>query len=135
MNAQIDRIRPTAVVVDDDADMAMMLSEFVQASGYETRSAQNFSDFILAMSPPPQVLVLDLLMPESCSERIVEWLVFQEKVLPVVLVSSLPLDQIEKRRVHMVELGLPPPAILRKPFWLQDVARVINEAVASTCPG
>ncbi len=135
MNTHTDRIRPTAVVVDDDADMAMMLSEFVQASGYETRSAHNFSDFILAMSPQPQVLVLDLLMPESCSERIVEWLVYQPQALPVVLVSSLPLEQIEKRRSQMIEQGLPPPAILRKPFWLQDVARVIREAVASTCPG
>jgi len=131
MNASASGPR-LALVVDDDGDMVLMLSEFVRACGYEAVGVQSFADFVTEMERVPSVLLLDLIMPEATSERIVEWLAFHDSRIPIVLVSSLSLDSIERRQAQAVALGLHSPAILRKPFWLADVAAVLTTAAATS---
>ena len=117
-----------ALIVDDDSDMVLMLSEFVQGCGLLSAGAQSFAQFQKTAQVLPCVLLLDLVMPDDCSEDVVAWMAEHAAHVPIVLVSSLALDAIERRRDHAVALGLQVPAMLRKPFWPHDVAKALQIA-------
>jgi CheY-like chemotaxis protein len=57
--------RCSVLVVDDDRDTADSLVELLGFIGYSTRPAYTGSEALrLAMENPPDVVILDLLMPE-----------------------------------------------------------------------
>ena len=58
--------RPSVLVVDDDVDIREVLAEILDAFGFDVVTAANGRDALAAireMTPPPSVIVLDLMMP------------------------------------------------------------------------
>jgi CheY-like chemotaxis protein len=55
----------TILIVDDDADIRAVLSEFLELEGYTTAGASNGLDALtyLHEHPRPSVILLDLMMP------------------------------------------------------------------------
>jgi CheY-like chemotaxis protein len=55
---------PTALVVDDDPAMLEVMGGYLSAEGYRVQSASNGREAVSrALAAPPDVMVLDLLMP------------------------------------------------------------------------
>lgn len=84
MNAKI-------LIVDDDADIAMMLEDRLQASGYETvvaRDGQEALDQILQESP--HLVLLDLTLPQISGLDVLRRLpsVKQSDGLPVIVMTA-----------------------------------------------
>jgi len=138
MHADAEQESPSVLVVDDDLDMGMMLGEFVQACGLSVDYVQDFPGFLKAMERRPCLLTLDLIMPDFCSERVIDWLVEHAPSTVLVLVSSLGVQEIEERANVARAVGMRRVLTLRKPFWPQDVAALLQGAgVAATdtrCP-
>lgn len=116
------------LVVDDDLDMAMMLGEFVQAVGIRVECASDYAGFMAMALQAPRLVLLDLLMPDRCSERAVAWLSEHAPDTRLILVSSLPISDIEQRARSAREQGIGQVQCLRKPCWPSDVADLLKRS-------
>lgn len=127
MNQTTDIVNDYVLVVDDDLDLAQMLVMFVQSSGRSARQALDFNEFeALCAQRMPTALLLDLIMPDDCSTRIGHWLAEKHPTLPVALVSSVSLGELQQRAQWLRDLGMRSISTLRKPFWPQDIAALLN---------
>ncbi len=53
------------LIVDDNPDNLELLKKILEAEGYNTRCAPNgHTAFMLAFNAPPDLILLDILMPE-----------------------------------------------------------------------
>ena len=123
-----ERARLTPVlVVDDDADFRLVLSDALEASDFDVRAAAGLDEAIhLFEMEPRRVVLLDMrLGPDSG----LDGLVLIKKLNPraiVILMSGFAelADDMEKGR------SLSAYACFWKPFEIEDVIRTIQEAVA-----
>ncbi len=128
MQAHTDTEDPVALVVDDDIDMALMLGEFVEACGVPVACVYDVKACLAALARAPKAVLLDLIMPDQCSERAITWLSEHAPETQLILVSSLPRAQIEQRAQAARTEGVRNVRYLEKPFWPLDVAAVLKEA-------
>ncbi len=69
-----DRPLPTILFIDDDEDLAVALSAALIHNGYRVRHAANGDQGVaMAVQEPPDLILLDLMMPvkngfEACTE-------------------------------------------------------------------
>lgn len=136
MHTNADAKPALVLVVDDDLDMAMMLGEFVQAAGIQVECASDFDSFLKVAQRGPRLLMLDLLMPEQCSQRVIDWLAERAPDTVLILVSSLPMAEIERRAQIAIQQGVRDVSCLRKPCWPRDVAAILQRAgltASDTC--
>jgi len=83
------------LVVDDEPDIAELLRFYLERSGYEVLVAHTGTDaFTLAQTESPDLITLDILLPDADGFTVLEWLKSDEltKEIPVVLISILPDD-------------------------------------------
>jgi CheY-like chemotaxis protein len=128
MKANTDTEHPVALVVDDDIDMALMLGEFVEACGVPVGCVYDLKGCLAALARAPQAVLLDLIMPDECSENAITWLSEHAPETQLILVSSLPQAKIEERAQAARNQGVRNVRYLQKPFWPLDVAAVLKEA-------
>jgi DNA-binding response OmpR family regulator len=113
------RARRRVLVVDDDPDIRESLTEALEREGYDVTAAADGDEALsqlLSSSAPPDLIVLDLVMPRRSGEDLL--LVLRNSVtfvdIPVVVLSA--------------HLGSPPAgaiAWLRKPCKPAELLRVI----------
>src|ERR1043165_2397969 len=103
MIAEIDRViprdgpsvdPPTLLIVDDDPDIRMLLSELFGKAGFRVEAATDGAAAItfLEHNAPPAAIVLDLLMPGIVGTSVLTYLSSQPALseVPVAIVSSSP---------------------------------------------
>lgn len=123
----------TAVVIDDEADITTYLSTFLGDNGWSVRSANDPNQGIaLAQEAPPDVVLLDVMMPERGGLSTLIALRKDERTarVPVVLVTGIQdsltsdfgdfLDRFKKYH---------PDAYLQKPI---DEAKLLETLASLT---
>jgi CheY-like chemotaxis protein len=116
------------LVVDDDAWIAWMIADDLADRGYEVATARNGAEALKCLAAaPPDAIVLDLMMPGITGWEFVER--YQQRTggraIPIVIVSAaraVPRSLEHKGVRHF----------LPKPFDLEQLARSVAEAVASS---
>jgi len=121
---------PLVIVADDDADMVLMIQEFLKLSGYASQVADNAAALAPLLACQPVALMLDLIMPDGASEQIMDRLLANQSTLPVILISALPPAALDAHREQLAKRGLVIAAVLRKPFWMDELQRTLALAVA-----
>lgn len=108
------------LVVDDDAVVREVLSEYLQRDGHRvTEAADGDTALALLRQSPPDLVVLDVMLPGTSGLDVCRWIRAQGD-LPVILLSAL--DE-ETDRIVGLELGA--DDYVRKPFSPREVlARV-----------
>src|SRR6266550_5558926 len=94
----------SVMLVDDAADSCEPLAKFLERSGHEVRCVANGREALAAViTKPPDVVVLDLLMPEmdgpSFLEVVRSYLRLQS--LPVVILTGLAESPMVDRARHL----------------------------------
>lgn len=132
---------PTLLVIEDARDHAILVRVAARRAlpGLDVRVAGDGREGIayLAGTPPfqdrrshpnPDLIILDLLMPEVDGFAVLEWLASQQnpKQSPVVVLTASPDPHAEGRSR---ELGA--QAFYRKPDNLDDLGKVVKEIVES----
>jgi two-component system response regulator RpaA len=82
----------TAVIIDDEPDITTYLSTFLGDNGWSVRSANDPNEGIaLAQAAPPNVVLLDVMMPERGGLSTLIALRKDERTaaVPVVLVTGI----------------------------------------------
>jgi len=95
---------PKVLVVEDDPDLAQVLTAMFQRHGIETYCAQTGREAIeISQRLTPDLLVLDLILPQGDGFSVVKWYQQQERLQGVSLVvySARDLDESDRQRLQL----------------------------------
>jgi CheY-like chemotaxis protein len=108
----------TALVIEDDADMAMLVRRLLEQAGFEVRAAANRDQTVAALNlaPLPDVVILDVMLPDVNGFDILKRMKAHPalKAIPVIMLTA------EAKRESVVKgLGGGADGYITKPFERQ----------------
>jgi len=110
------------LLADDSADEREALAHLLRQAGYQVDEADDGEAAILFLKRQlPDLLLLDLQMPGTDGFGVLNYLQKNKQDFPVILLSGLPPDQIQKSMQRLPSRDLPP--LLIKPV---DPAQLLN---------
>ena len=122
----------TILIVDDDLDILELLKMNLEPEGYNVRTADNGESAVQsACANPPDLILLDVMMPQKNGFEVIEELknIENTKNVPVILVTAR--GQTEDK-----VLGLDTGAddYITKPFDLREVTARVEAVLGRTRP-
>jgi PAS domain S-box-containing protein len=94
----------TVLIVEDDRDLADVLATLLERHEIKTFIATTGKEAIhLSQTVNPDLLILDLILPESDGFQVVDWLKKHNQLcnIPVLVYSAQDLDESERRRLKL----------------------------------
>ena len=118
------------LVVDDEKDIAEMISDYLQGLGYEVELAYDGREAIKkAKEYKPELITLDIMMPELDGFKVIEILKDdpETKSIPVIVCSI-------KEKIADIErsMDLGAEDYLFKPLDYEKIARKIKNTLKNT---
>ncbi len=115
------------LIVDDDQDICVLLSDLLAEEGFDVQSAHNGQEALeILQREPGWVVLLDLYMPQVDGREFLRQLqrhpCLQKRNRVVLMTASVPA----KRPRLSLPAGLV-QSILRKPFELEEVVGVVQQ--------
>ena len=116
--------RPRILLVDDDLDIRILLKAVLSDEGYQVIATGNGLEAIQeALLDPPDLIILDLMMPEMSGTEVAQRLSREGRGAPPLLVISAASD------ADKVASDLGASCLLHKPF---DLQALLDQVVALT---
>nr|CBX31282.1 hypothetical protein N47_E47940 [uncultured Desulfobacterium sp.] len=122
------------LVVDDELDMLIFLSNLLMAEGFTVIEAKNGTEGITkARKNPPALIILDVMMSEESGIQIYRLLKFdkQLKRIPVIMLSAIDRDTFshyQKFESSQPGQSVPEPeAFLEKPPEAEELINIVLE--------
>jgi len=117
-----DQPEARVLLADDSAVERQALAHLLRQAGYQVDEADDGEAAILFLKQKlPDLLLLDLQMPGTDGFGVLNYLQKNNKNFPVILLSGLPPDQIQKAMQRLPSRDLPP--LLLKPV---DPSQLLN---------
>ena len=120
---------PTVLIVDDDPESLLLVRTMVEYVGYRPITAATYDETMALLAENPSALVLDLVMPEQTSERIISTLRETANPVPVVLMSAAMRDRLGAQAADYARSGVNVVSTLAKPFWVDVLITALEQAV------
>lgn len=119
---------PTILVVDDETDICLALSDLLGNEGYQVESVETGNEALRRAFPPHpySTVILDLGLPDLDGLIVLQRLYGQDATLPVIILTAHG-DQKEK----ISTLQHHAFAHLIKPYDRQEVIEMVHRAVAA----
>ena len=122
----------TILVVDDDLDILELLKMNLEPEGYNVRTASDGDSAVQsACIDPPDLILLDVMMPHKNGFQVIEELkdIEETKSVPVILVTAR--GQTEDK-VRGLDTGA--DDYITKPFDLREVTARVEAVLGRTRP-
>ncbi|MDE0553620.1 MAG: SpoIIE family protein phosphatase [Candidatus Poribacteria bacterium] len=122
----------TILVVDDDLDILQLLRMNLEPDGYEVRTASDGKQAVeTALLDPPDLILLDVMMPQKDGFQVIEELknIEETKTVPVILLTAR--GQTEDK-VQGLDAGA--DDYITKPFDLREVSARVKAVLGRTQP-
>lgn len=116
--------KQTILIVDDNATYRQLLTIHLTKAGYEVliaKDGQEALDWLHSAMKQPDLVLLDLLMPQKSGLDVLESLKASRRKLPVILMSGA---EMPIAREGVVLSG--PDAFVPKPFAIPDLLEKIE---------
>lgn len=116
------------LVVDDEPDVASLLSLLLKSQGYDVISAGDGQDALeKARSGKPDLILLDIMLPKLDGYKVARMLKFDENFrhIPIIMLTAKIQD---KDRTMGMEMGA--DAYVSKPFNTPQLLELIKETLA-----
>jgi len=116
---------PQLLVADDSPLQRKALCSFLRDQGYAVAEASDGHETLAYLQQcEVDLLVLDLHMPNTDGFEVLRYLQAHRQGLPVILVSGMPVDEIQRsmRRRHQADL----PPLLLKPIDPEQLIQVVE---------
>lgn len=117
---------PTVLVIDDEEPVREVLRRFLEKAGYQVKTARDGQQALQHVhdGPPPDALILDLMMPVMNGFEVLSALRAQEswRQIPVVVLTATMGYSADHLDVD---------ATLLKPFDAATVQAAVEKAIAS----
>src|SRR5688500_84636 len=118
--------RPTILVADDHAGIREMIATLLAMAGHAViQAADGVAEFEVLAERRPEVILLDLAMPQLDGWKVMGVIREQRIHIPVIIVAAT-LHAAE----HAADLGA--DGSLVKPFAAADLKRVVREVLRAT---
>jgi DNA-binding response OmpR family regulator len=113
------------LVIDDDGPMSRMIAMTLRSSGYDVSTASNGELGLEEVeAAPPDVIVLDLMMPVMDGRTFYRELRHRGFQIPVVILSAHGAREAQRE--------LQAEAAINKPFLPEDLADKVDELISGT---
>lgn len=91
------------LVVEDDREIRAMMQSSLSVEGFEVQTAVSLSEArALVQHAPPDVIVLDLGLPDGDGVELVQQQVRQTQTLPIIIVSA---RHQEAQKIRLLDAG------------------------------
>ncbi len=128
-NRQKEQVR--VLVIDDQADDILLIRRILEAQpNYAIIEARNGREGLeLVKTKNPDLIILDLTMPEMDGFRVVEELKANEKAraIPIIIVTAREVSQTEHRVLNGQVEALLRKGIFTESELLEDVSRALQQ--------
>jgi CheY-like chemotaxis protein len=127
-------VRVSRLLLCDDSPVERMaLAHLLRREGYEVDEAGDGESALHHLKHRPiDLILLDLNMPELDGFGVLGYLQKHRPGLPVVLLSGMPLDQIQHKMHRLPKTELPPLFI--KPVDLDQLLQVVELELSGQMP-
>ena len=124
---------PRILLVDDSPVERLALAHFLRGNGFDVDEAADGDAAILHVKHRPvDLILLDLHMPEVDGFAVLRYLQEHRRALPVILLSGMPLHQIQHKMHNLLEPELPP--LLIKPIDPDQLLGVVELQLSGDLP-
>jgi len=125
MPANLDSQSRRILLCDDSTVERHALAQFLRSAGFGVHEAADGDAAIVHLkNHPVALMLLDLNMPGSDGFDVLSYLQEHRRSLPVILLSGMPLNQIQHKMHGLVTPELPP--LLLKPIDPQQLLGLID---------
>jgi CheY-like chemotaxis protein len=107
------------LVVEDEAVFRKIISRNLAAHGYEVLEAETVGEAIDQISADPELILLDINLPDRSGWDVLRYLQQNGREIPVVIVSAVRVSP--ERLAEFQPLGYLP-----KPFPLEALFRIVE---------
>lgn len=123
MNPNSVARKKCALVVDDDADIVEFVSKVVRARGYEVRCAYDGDEaLVLAKRFPPDVMFLDINLPNQDGWLVCNKLKLQTPSMQIVLITGETREDLYRFASFVCADDL-----IKKPFRASQIERTLDQ--------
>jgi CheY-like chemotaxis protein len=124
---------PQLLLADDSPIERTALANLLRKSGYLVIEAENGTAALLHLkNTTVDLMVLDLNMPKADGFEVLNYLHAHRQALPVVLLSGMPLDEIQHKMHRLKEQELPP--LLLKPIDPSQLLQILDLQLSGNMP-
>lgn len=120
---------PRILVVDDEPDIRRLISEILQDEGYQVATAENAAEArVLKKTTSPDLILLDIWMPDSDGITLLrEWVTEKKLLSPVVMMSG---HGSVEAAVEATRLGA--YDFLEKPLSMAKLLLIVERALEAS---
>ena len=126
------------LVVEDDLHMRIFITTVLETSGYNATATKDGKEGIKkAKESPPDLIILDVMMPEEGGVSMYRQLKADDKLrsIPVIMLSGVE-SRTFSHSLKMMNLGLQDPlpdpeAYMEKPPKAEDLLKTITKVLES----
>ena len=125
--------KKSILIVDDEEDVLTLLQLVFETNGFIARTASNGKAAVAsAYESPPDVILLDVMMPEMDGWQVLRSLKGDERTrhIPVAMLSARA-----ERRDKMIGLQEGAEGYIGKPFSTAEVVREVQSLINGRTPG
>jgi DNA-binding response OmpR family regulator len=118
------------MIVDDDPQLIRVLSLFFDSEGYNVIQAADGREALMLLSEyTPDLILLDLMMPEVGGEEVVKQVraKYKSSRIPIVIFTAADAREEELRTAGA-------DTFIIKPFSLDGLRDVVHEAIRQASP-
>ena len=124
---------PRILLCDDSPVERMALAHYLRRAGYEVDEAGDGETAISQLqNREVDAVLLDLQMPGVSGFEVLGYLQKHRRALPVILLSGMPLDQIQQEIHGLPSRELPP--LFLKPIDLDQLMQVLDLQLRGELP-
>lgn len=129
----LDDVSPHILLCDDSPVERLALAHFLRGQGYEVDEAADGDAAILHLKHRAvDLMLLDLQMPDKDGFAVLNYIREHRRALPVILLSGMPLHQIQHKMHALDEPELPP--LLLKPIDPDQLLGVVELQLSGQLP-
>lgn len=116
---------PKLVVIDDEPDMARLIADVADMSGYEVAHYFAGSEFVSQFVEDIDVLFLDLIMPDMSGLEIIDFLADKKSRCQLILMTGFEDSVLHTARQAAIAHGLNFISGFKKPFRFDDLHNLL----------
>jgi CheY-like chemotaxis protein len=117
------------LVIDDEPEFAAIVRKVAEESGYEANVAPDAAAFKTSYAAiPPDVIVLDIIMPEVDGIELVQWLIEQGCRADIVVVTGHNRNYARAAKTLAEARGTMRVRVLEKPAKLAELRAALAAA-------